>query len=181
MPSAKGKPQPDYDEIFKARAVARLYAEGYPKLSGALRKVSHDLGIPHQTLSRWVKGIGTSVDIDLVEQTVTGMEAAIEHQLEKILGLMDSKGENANFRDLAIAYGVLFDKRQLLRGAPTSRTERLTGGAMATKSDEELRKIVQDAERAEKARRDALAGVGLGEGDGGSGAGETNPSVPPPA
>lgn len=179
MPSSKGKPQPDYDESFKARAVARLYAEGYPKLPGALRKVSYDLKIPHQTLSRWVKGVGTSVDSDLVRQTVTTMETMIERQLEKILVQMDEKSENANFRDLAIAYGVLFDKRQLLRGAPTSRTARLTGD-MATKSDDELRKIVEDAESANRVRRDALTGAGLGEGVSGSGDGPTAASVPPP-
>lgn len=178
MPSSKGKPQPDYDDAFKARAVARLYAEGYPKFGGALRKVSKSLGIPHQTLSRWAKGVGTVVDTKLVEQSVTSMEVMIETQLEEILGQMNQKVGGAQFKELAIGFGVLFDKLQLLRGAPTSRTERLTSDSMVTKSDEELRRIVNDADRI---KREALERVGLAEGSGGSGDGPPSPVEPTPA
>lgn len=175
MPSSKGKPQPDYDDAFKARAVARLYAEGYPKFGGALRKVSKDLGIPHQTLSRWAKGVGTVVDSKLVAQSVTSMEVMIEKHLEDILAEMNLKVGGAHFRELAIGFGVLFDKLQLLRGAPTSRTERLTSDSMSTKSDEELRKVIEDADRI---KREALERVGLETRDGGSGDGPASTSSP---
>jgi hypothetical protein len=150
MPSSKGKPQPEYDERFKANAVAKLYAEGYPAFPGALRKVSAELGVPHQTLSRWVKGLGTTVDMRLVELAVSSMETVIDERLDQILGKMEEKADKAQFKELAIAFGILFDKRQLLRGAPTSRTERLTHDAMKEKSDEELRKIVNNGRRVER-------------------------------
>ncbi len=145
MPSSKGKPQPDYDDKFKAVAVARLYLEGYPEFPGALRKVSAELGITHQTLSRWAKGTGTAVPPALIAMAVDAMGESIDSHLEKILQEMDAKRGDASFKDLALTFGILFDKRQLLRGAPTHRTETIHSD-LRDRPTEELERMIAAAE-----------------------------------
>lgn len=169
MPSSKGKPQPDYDEKFKAVAVARLYMEGYPEFPGALRKVSAELGLTHQTLSRWAKGTGTSVPPALVAMAVDAMGSAIDSQLEKILQEMDAKRGDANFKDLALTFGILFDKRQLLMGAPTHRTETIHSD-LRERSTEELERLIAAAEA------HARSVIDVTPKPSGSGVGETDPS-----
>jgi len=152
MTSQKGKPQPKYSEEFKARAVARLYAEGYPEKKGALREVAKELGVTHPTLSRWASGGSSSPPSDLIRLAVMSMQTAIEAELESILASMQAAREKADYKTLAVAFGILFDKYQLIRGAPTSRSARVTEADLKDKSDDELREIIERAEEmAEKA------------------------------
>lgn len=44
----------------------------------------------------------------------------LDHLIERVLGaITDDKLDKAHARDLAIVYGVLIDKKQLLEGKPT--------------------------------------------------------------
>lgn len=155
MPSSPGKPQPDYSDSFKAIAIAKLFLAGYPDFPGALRKVSMELGVSHQTLSRWAKGIGTAIQPSLVNAALDAMETSINDELDKILKTMDKKRDDAHFRELALAFGILFDKAQILRGAPTRRTEmRHLVSDLREKTNEDLERIIADAE--ERARREVI-------------------------
>jgi len=73
------------------------------------------------------------------------MQTAIENELEKILGSMEKVREKADYKTLAIAFGILTDKYQLIRGAPTSRTERLTKD-LEQASNDDLERIIEKAE-----------------------------------
>jgi len=165
MTSQKGKPQPYYTEAFKVKAVARLYAEGYPDKSGALRKVADDLDVTHPTLARWAKGGKSAPSSETIRDAVFAMEAVLEAEIEKILEQMDAVREKADYRALAIALGIIFDKYQLLRGAPTSRSERVLHD-MRSQSNEDLEKVIQ---RAEEMAKDAFERAGEATPSGGSG------------
>lgn len=83
------------------------------------------------------------------------MQTAIETELEKILGRMEAVRDKADYKTLAIAFGILADKYQLIRGAPTSRTERVTKN-LEDASDDDLERIIAQAEKmAEEALGDA--------------------------
>lgn len=176
MPSSPGKIQPEYSDSFRAVALARLFSEGYPEFPGALRKVSAVLGISHQTLARWAKGIGASpVPTDLVRMAVDVMEQSINAELEKILAAMDAKRDDAAFKELVIGFGILFDKAQSLRGAPTKRVAvSHTINDLRERSNEELERIIAEAEQhARDAVDDAIdvtprevSELGSGSGDG---------------
>lgn len=146
MTSRKGKPQPKYSIPEKAKAVARLYAEGYPEKPGALRKISKELGISHPTLSRWASGGKSAPDLEVIKIAVSSMMGVIEGELEKILGSMQKVRDKADYRTLAVAFGILFDKYQLIRGAPTSRTSSLRED-LSDKSTDELERIISDADK----------------------------------
>lgn len=145
MTSRKGKRQPTYTEPFKANAVARLYAEGYPEKSGALRKIAKELGVTHPTLSRWASGGKSAPDVEVIRKAVFAMQSVIEGELEKILDSMEGVREKANYKTLAIAFGILFDKYQLIRGAPTSRSVRLAE-ELAEVPTGDLERIIEEAE-----------------------------------
>lgn len=83
------------------------------------------------------------------------MQTAIETELEKILGRMEAVREKADYKTLAIAFGILTDKYQLIRGAPTSRTEKITRD-LEQASNDDLDRIIQQAEKmAEEAFSDS--------------------------
>ena len=83
------------------------------------------------------------------------MQSAIEFELEKILGSMEKVREKADYKTLAIAFGILTDKYQLIRGAPTSRTERVYKD-LEQASNDDLDRIIQKAEEmAEEAFSDS--------------------------
>ncbi len=74
------------------------------------------------------------------------MQTAIETELEKILGRMEKVRDKADYKTLAIAFGILTDKYQLIRGAPTSRTEKITRD-LEQASNDDLEKIIEQAEK----------------------------------
>jgi hypothetical protein len=145
MTSKKGKPQPHYTEAFKAKSVARLFAEGYPEKTGALRRVSKELGVSHPTLGRWATGGKSAPDTEVISQAVFAMQGVIEGELDKILTSMEEVRAKADYKTLAVAFGILFDKYQLIRGAPTSRSARMEE-AMRDRSTEDLERIIAEAE-----------------------------------
>ena len=73
------------------------------------------------------------------------MQGVIEGELEKILDSMEEVRQKADYKTLAVAFGILFDKYQLIRGAPTSRTERMLAD-LSDKSNEDLERIIAQAE-----------------------------------
>lgn len=66
----------------------------------------------------------SSEDLSLIRQQnkAVFVEKALDLTL-KILTAMENKIPEANFKDLAVSFGVLIDKIMLVTGNPTSRTE----------------------------------------------------------
>lgn len=83
------------------------------------------------------------------------MQTTIEHELEKILESMEDVRAKADYKTLAIAFGILVDKYQLIRGAPTSRSARMIED-LSDRPTEDLEKIIADAE---KMAEEALGGA----------------------
>lgn len=107
--------------------------------------MAKELGVTHPTLSRWASGGKSAPDVEVIRKAVFAMQSVIEGELEKILDSMEEVRQKANYKTLAIAFGILFDKYQLIRGAPTSRTARLAE-ELAGVPTGDLERIIEEAE-----------------------------------
>ena len=99
-------------------------AAGYPDNEHAIKNVAEHVGVPYNTLRRWVRGKHVNNDAnkivagkktELVDELKKVALAAVPHMLEAL--------EDAGFRDLTIGVGVIIDKVQLLSEQPTERNE----------------------------------------------------------
>lgn len=113
----------------------RINAIGHYLVLGNLRKVEAATGIPNETLSGWTRTewwnqllaqIRAERNQDLDCRLSNAVDKALDGLLDRIdngdtvvvddeLRKIPVKG-----RDLAVMFGVMFDKRQLLRLSPTS-------------------------------------------------------------
>lgn len=114
---------PRYTDKFRAGAVVMLEAAGYtgdPKtgVMGSVTRVSEHLDVPRGTLRRWFNG-RRGPPVEMVEEIKLDLLADIEELLGISLRNAVESAEGANYRDLLIGIGILFDKRQLLQGEPT--------------------------------------------------------------
>lgn len=112
-----------YDDKFRASTVIMLEAEGYPATKGALAKVSRAVGVPARTISRWFNRENNPPPDNVVNEKKGDILAEIERLRFLLLGQMFETYEEAAFRELATAFGILTDKHQLLSGNATERTE----------------------------------------------------------
>lgn len=112
-----------YDDKFRASAIAMLEAAGWPDEKGALTRVAKHLGMPLATLSRWAKEKNNPPPTEVVTEKKGDLTALIDTEIRAIFGDMPSARANAPYNHLAIAFGILADKLQLLSGGPTQRTE----------------------------------------------------------
>jgi transposase-like protein len=110
-----------YDDKFRASAVVMLQAAGYPDKKGALTKVARHLSIPHATLSRWYNHKRNPAPTDMVHEKKNDMIVELDNLARALVEAMykevDENG--APLRELATAFGIVFDKKQLLTGDPT--------------------------------------------------------------
>lgn len=116
-------PKNRYSDDFRASAVLMLQAAGYPDESGALTRVAARVGVPHQTLSRWARGVGNPPPHEMVQIKKEDLEKLILKEAHAIFEFMPDAREVANYRELATAFGILIDKLQLLTGEPTQRVK----------------------------------------------------------
>lgn len=112
-----------YDDEYRASAVLMLEAAGFPNKEGALTYVSTHLGLPHQTLARWARATQNPPPSNMVHKKGLDLISAIQNELSEIFPAMAGRREDANYRELATAAGILIDKLQLLTGRPTWRGE----------------------------------------------------------
>jgi len=112
-----------YDDKFRASAIVMLQAAGWPDEKGALTSVAKHLGIPLATLSRWAKEKNNPPPTEVVTEKKGDLTALIDTEIRGIFGEMPNARKDAPYNHLAIAFGILADKLQLLTGGPTERTE----------------------------------------------------------
>ena len=112
-----------YTDEFRASTVLMLQAAGYPDQKGALARVSNKVGVAHSTISRWFNANRNPPPSKLVREKKIDLVEAIRQELEGILHDMPGARQDAGYRELATAFGIMVDKLQLLSGKPTERPE----------------------------------------------------------
>lgn len=112
-----------YDDEFRASAVLMLEAAGYPAKEGALSQVAGHLKVPLSTLRGWFIGTRNPPPAKLRNEKRFDLRQAIRDELAGIFPTMAERRQDATYRELATAAGILIDKDQLLDGKPTWRGE----------------------------------------------------------
>lgn len=112
-----------YTDEFRASAVLMLEAAGYPDKEGSLSKVARHLQVPYQTLSRWAREKNNPPPPELVQNKKIDLIAGIKNELACIFDEFGNTRQDAEYRELATAFGILVDKLQLLTGEPTERSD----------------------------------------------------------
>ena len=112
-----------YTDDYRASAVLMLEAAGYPKREGALTQVSSRLGVPLSTIRGWYTGAHNPPPAELRNEKRFDLVEAIREELEAIFPNLKDRREEASYRELVTAVGILTDKMQLLTGQPTERAE----------------------------------------------------------
>lgn len=90
-------------------------------------QVARHLGMPEATLRSWVNKHQaleknpqrSELVAEVYDEKKIDFVRAIEEELYGIHQEMKYKREGAEYRELAVAFGILHDKRQLLTGGPT--------------------------------------------------------------
>lgn len=105
-----------------------LEAAGYTgdddSKEGSLMAVSRKVNVPHPTLRRWFIKQQNPPPNDLVQHKKIDFTEAIQDEMNAILAEMVDAREDAAYHHLATAFGILFDKHQLLTGGPTANENR---------------------------------------------------------
>lgn len=112
-----------YDDEFRASAVLMLEAAGYPGREGALSRVGGHLDVPLSTLRGWFTGAHNPPPAEVRKGKRIDLREAIRAELAGIFPAMAERRQEATYRELATAAGILIDKDQLLSGQPTERQE----------------------------------------------------------
>jgi transposase-like protein len=109
-----------YADEFRASAVLMAEAAGWPGTDGAVPRVSDSVGVPQSTLRGWLTKKHNPPPAEVRVRKKVDFEAAIELELEAILSEMGHTRQDAPYNQLATAFGIMFDKLQLLRGGATA-------------------------------------------------------------
>ncbi|MCK9602697.1 MAG: hypothetical protein M0R06_26855 [Sphaerochaeta sp.] len=112
-----------YDDEFRASAVIMLEAQGYPGIDGALTAVANHLGVPARTLSRWFNRESNPPPDNIVNEKKGELVGRLDGLLDELVEEMRTALKGASLNQLAMAFGITFDKKQLLNNGPTSRNE----------------------------------------------------------
>jgi hypothetical protein len=112
-----------------------LEGMGYPGKKGALSAVSQHTRIPAPTLFRWFRGLQNPAPSEMVKETKLDLVAAIRQELSDLFPAMMGARDEASYKDMTVAAGILIDKLQLLEGKPTAINEERGAGARDRLSD----------------------------------------------
>jgi transposase-like protein len=115
------KNQRKYTDDERASLIAILQAEGYPEKLGALKKVAAYAGVHENVLRRWWKGTQNPPPTTSVRHKKIDLSVAIREELSAIFTEMNTKRDEATYRDLGVVAGIMMDKQQLLENKPTER------------------------------------------------------------
>ena len=138
----------------KKTEVVALYVSGVTDPED-LSRLTH---VPASTIQRWrgedwwievSEKIHTTIDTDLVARQTEIVETALEEIQDRLIhgdAVVNKKtGEvtrkPVSMRDATIVANTMTDKRQLLRGKPTSRSEKLTVDDRLSKLAEEFKRF----------------------------------------
>jgi len=106
-----------HPDARREEVLALLKANG-----GNVKRTAREAGVPVQTVADWKKKapvLGT----ESRSQNEATLEELFEHIIRVAAGLLPGKLETAKPSETGTVLGIVFDKLQLLRGAPTQITE----------------------------------------------------------
>jgi hypothetical protein len=90
---------------------------------GAFKNAARELGFPHSLIKALLGRVRKiePLEVDKLRQTDNiSIIAKTEHVIERLMDHMDDYAMGkASIRDLAVAFGIMVEKRQLLKGEPT--------------------------------------------------------------
>lgn len=110
-----------YTDKFRASAVLMLQAAGYPEKKGALQKTAKACKVPRSTLHGWYTKQSKPPPSEIRHEKKIDFLALIEKEIGLALKEMDHARQDASYKDLTTAVGILVDKKQLLSDEPTER------------------------------------------------------------
>lgn len=117
------KKRKKYTDKFKAGAITLLQSEGYPDDPYALKKVAKKIGVPDRTLRRWHNGENGHPPDDIVRETKKELIDLFDDEIRDVMKELPSARPEAPYKDLVMGVAILVDKKQLLGGQPTDRTD----------------------------------------------------------
>jgi transposase-like protein len=144
-----------YSDKFKAGAIAMLQAQGYPDNAAAVADVARHLHVPGRTLRRWFNGTNGRPPDDVVRESKKELVDLFEDEIRAIMDTLPSAREDADYKDLVTGAAILVDKRELLLGKPTSRSQvDMAVSDMVDMNDDELDTLLENVALANQERRD---------------------------
>ncbi len=117
-----------YTDEERATYVEMLIASGWPERKGALAEICTRSGVPKSTLRGWAKATRNPPPANSRTEKRFDLQAAIRAELEAVFAAMNTKRDDASYKDLTVAAGILTEKDQLLSGGATNRTEFVDAG-----------------------------------------------------
>ena len=109
-----------YTDEERGIYLLQLEAAGHPDNEHAVWQVAKQKGAPHgTTLKRWWRANQPHLS-KIAQQKKPDLIQAIREEMELILGDMPDARQDASYRDMAVAFGILAEKYQLLTGGPTA-------------------------------------------------------------
>lgn len=151
-----------YDDKFRASAVIMLEAQGYPESKGALQAVANHLDVSRSTLQGWFHKTSNPPPPNIQHETKEDFIEAIRREMSAILGVLESKRDEASYKDLTTSFAILTDKLQLLENKPTEISEQRHSGDIkltATERNSRLAELLDSA----RTRRDGLPANSAGD------------------
>ncbi len=114
-----------YSDADVAGAVLLLEAAGYPDRRGAMEEVCKATGINDNTLRNWYTRERRTIDPRVEGRKRAEIVDALGDLQDKLIRKLSEKLEDnsASLRDIAIAFGIVSDKRALLLGHATQNVE----------------------------------------------------------
>lgn len=112
-----------YSDEERANALAALAANG-----GNVEKTARELTIPETTLRQWANGHCHPEATQLSERKKGPLSDHLETVAYALAGDLSDpeRRKNAKFSEVAVAFGIVVDKMQVLRGQPSSISETLS-------------------------------------------------------
>ena len=86
-------------------------------------KVSKHLKTPHPTLSRWYRVKSNPPPSEIVHEKKINLIESIKSEISAILSDMPDARKDTDYKTLAVSFGIMVDKLQLLSGEPTERSD----------------------------------------------------------
>lgn len=125
----------------RAEILASLKANG-----GNYSKTSREWSVPRATLIRWKEGKGPDGQevLDLVPQKVIELSDKLENIAHMLTEAIPEKIQEAKLQNIVASLGIVIDKRNLLRGQPTSISENRT---VAQQYEGAVNRLIADAKK----------------------------------
>lgn len=149
---------------IKYRPEDRIYAATCWVVLGSREKASQHCGVPADTIGYWMRTTWWKNLVKLVRRAYQDeLDAKLTGVIHDGVDALQDRVENGNFRvnpatgelhrvplsstELARdAVGILFDKRALIRGDPTSRTEKISSEEILKQLAAQFLKLVKENE-----------------------------------